>query len=101
MRVMGNERLVSILYELDKNQSMSYNEMLKFISTRSNIFAYYLRNMVSLGLVKKEYNIYFLTRIGLQTLRLYDSYKKIVMNYNLLDIKADGIVQFEVIGRKL
>ena len=87
-----------ILFLLEKDRAYSYTEMLKLYNAKSsNVFAFHLRSLVNAGVLKQENKMYFLTRIGLETVNLIEEYKKICMAFDLTDCDADGRVQLMVI----
>lgn len=101
--IISDDRLVNVLNKLEKNHTMKYNEMRDLMALDSNIFSYYLRKLVKSGMLKKdqEYGVYHLTRIGLRTLKLFNDYKQICMEYDLSDCDAEGKIKIIVEGRRL
>ena len=89
------QRKILCLFEGDK--VYSYTELMNMYGETSNKFAFHLKALLNSKVVKKEAKLYFLSRLGIETIKLLEQYKKICMSFDLSDCDADGKVQLMVI----
>lgn len=59
----------------------------------SGKFAYHLRKLKILNLVKKQEGYYFLTRAGIALLGLLRAFERKCVNYELDECEADGMIK--------
>jgi hypothetical protein len=63
---------------------------------KSGKFAYNIRMLVKMGIIKKERKGYFLTRVGVQLARLLSDFEQVCMSYDISDLDADGKIEMVV-----
>ena len=106
-RLITSKNNLLILSIIPKDSAMSYTEMKKeFNSLRKakeddNTFAYHLRVLTHLEIIRKKDHVYILTRLGIRCLELIDNFKEVCMNYDMSDVGMDGKIVMTVKGRKI
>jgi len=94
--INAKERLKCLLI-FKKDTSLTHKEVFTLLGISSSSHTtYFLRKLVEAKLLKHEKSRYFLTRIGLDTLKLIKNFEKVCMTYDLSDCDADGKIGFIV-----
>lgn len=89
---------------LDENKALRFSELRRIITknkSTTGIFAYNIKVLKDLGVIKRDSNGYFLTRVGVQLLRLLEEFELVCMSYDISDLDSDGKIVMSVNGRKL
>lgn len=98
LSVLRSKHQRKILYLFKDDKAYNYTEVMKMVGYKtSNVFAFHLRALLNAKLVKKENNLYFISRLGIETIKLLDQYKQICMSFDLSDCDADGRVKLMVV----
>lgn len=58
--------------------------------TKASITAHYVRELCEGKIIKKDHDHYFLTRIGLQCVKVLKAFIEITKTYDLDDVDQDG-----------
>ncbi len=93
-----DKRKTLLLFNNDKHYTFSELQEIITNTTQRNkltakgILNHYLRTLVQCKVIKKDKRQYFLTRIGLQTVKLIKNFEKVCISYDLSDCNADGII---------
>ena len=91
-----------ILLMLKKVDCLTYLELSSAVNLdikkrKSGLFAYYLRKLSKAKLVKVEHRQWYLTRAGLQMMKVITRFENLCMTYDMADVDADGIIKAIVV----
>jgi len=104
VKCLSNNDQRKILRILKDDKVFGYSDLKKLLGFNPDVsgkFAYNIRLMLNVGIIKKEKKGYFLTRVGVQLSLLLDNFEKVCMSYDISDLDADGKIMMSVNGRKL
>jgi len=103
LKTIRSDNSIRIMNLLSSDRGYTFGELKDMMEykkkSESGKFAYYIRRLVSSGIIKQDGKFYLLTRIGLQTVHLLEDFKEICMSFDLSDCDADGKVQMVVIRK--
>ena len=104
VKCLSNKTQRKIMHLLEGDKALRFSE-LKLLITKnpssSGIFAYNVKVMKDLGIISRDNNGYFLTRVGVQLLKLLESFEKICSSYDISDCDKDGKIVMSVRDRQL
>ena len=94
--IKSNEQR-EILYFLKDDAAYNYTSLMKKMNRKSNVFAFHIRVLVKANLVKSEQKHYYITRLGIRTVKLLEEYKALCSTFDISDCDESGKVQLMVI----
>ena len=95
LRSLRSEHQFKILNTLNKDNGFRFVELKKKVNGDKS-FAFHLMRLVEAKVVKKEQDVYCLTRIGIASMELMDDFKELCMSFDLTDCDADGKIRIMV-----
>ena len=99
LTVIGSESSRKLLSMLNKNP-LKHTEIRKGMEQTSNISSYYIKRLRNAKMVKIDKGYYFLTRIGIETVKLLKAFETVCMTFDLSDADADGVIKSIVVRHK-
>jgi predicted transcriptional regulator len=105
--IIGSKGCRIVLEMLKDDVPKGYTEMKRKFNEKighdANTFSSFARKMIDNNLVKKDLvsHKYYLTRYGIQVLKLIKNFENICLEYDMDDCDAEGRVICAVVGRKL
>ena len=102
--IISKKPFRELLYSFNINEGYSFTELRQFVEKfyagkkRSATFNYYLHKCKDNILVRKDKRtgLYYLSRLGVETVCLMKNFEKVCMEYDLNDVDADGMLQVMV-----
>ena len=89
-KVIASHNMRSTFRMISKKEPLSHREIVLNIGLTKTSSAYYIKKLTTLGLIKRDERMYYLTRIGLQVIKVMNNFEKICMKYDLSDVNAEG-----------
>lgn len=91
-----------IIKRMGRKRAFTFSEIGTIVNeirvSPKNITAYYIKKMVDSRFIKKEDKRYFLTRHGLEMLKVINTFDNKCMKYDISDCNSDG--RIEVVIRR-
>lgn len=94
LRIVGNPTVRNMLQTLGKNEPLRHSDIKKLSKTSNyGMSTHFIQKMVKVGIIKKEMHHYYLTRLGLESVKLINKFEKRCLTFDLSDCDAEGHVQ--------
>lgn len=99
-RSIQSDLVRNVIKKMGKNRAFSYMELSGILNEKKrlskSITSYYIRKMQNSRFLKKENNRYFLTRHGLEMLKIIKTFERKCMKFDISDCDADGRIEMIV-----
>ena len=99
LAVIGSKKSRELLYLLNKNP-LKYVDVRNQMSQKSNSTAFYIKKLKNAKIIRVDKHYYFLTRIGIETIKLLKAFETVCVSFDLSDANADGIIKSIVVRNK-
>ncbi len=99
LSVIGSKKSRELLYLLNKNP-LKYVDVRDSMNQKGNTTAFHIRKLKNAKIIKVEKHFYFLTRIGIETVKLLKAFETVCVSFDLSDANADGVIKSIVVRKK-
>lgn len=99
LKILGSENSRQLLLLLNKDP-LKYVDAKKKLNQKSNTTAFHIRKLKNAKIIKVDKGYYFLTRIGIETVKLLKAFETVCVSFDLSDANKDGIIQSIVVRHK-
>ena len=99
--VISSKTQLNFLRNFNHKNSFTFLEISTKMALNSSHTSYFLRRLEKAKLIKKDEKRWFLTRIGLDTIKILKRFEKVCTEYDLSDCDADGKINFVIQRNRL
>ncbi len=99
LKIISSKDSRTLLSMLNK-YPLKHTEISKNLEKSSNISSYHIRRLKNSKMIKVDKGYYFLTRVGIETVKLLKAFETVCLTFDLSDASADGIIKSIVVRHK-